>query len=311
MSLSDPENWIFYTLLIPCRIYFSSFSSFSSRWKKMPARRPSARKKKKPHLKLVKLIRAKPPKKWMAVFEKNGKTYHRWFGAHGYEDYTMHKDRERRERYRNRHLKDLRTKDPMRAGYLSYFVLWNKTSLEASLKDYKRRLDVYNRTGVFPTKTDSLSAGKARLSNKYLPKSLSPRDRNKQKQAIAKARRMYKKGKYVDRPTVKYRKRKSNHIANALKMYPGVESVTPRSAALVAKSGCSSRAMRRITRKGRGAYYSSGSRPNQTANSWAHARLASALTGGPASCVDAHILRDGCKKNSKALRVMTKACGKR
>ena len=39
-----------------------------------------------------------------------------------------------------------------------------------------------------------------------------------------------------------------------------------------------------------GAYVSSGSRPNQTASSWAFARLASVLLFGPAARIDANIL---------------------
>ena len=44
-----------------------------------------------------------------------------------------------------------------------------------------------------------------------------------------------------------------------------------------------------ILKKGRGAYYSSGSRPNQTSSSWAYARLASVIMGGPARKVDKNI----------------------
>ena len=90
-------------------------------------------------------------KKYEITFEKNGKTYLRKFGAAGMSDFTIHKDRERRERYISRHKKDLRTGDPMKPGYLSMYILWNKPSLKASLADYKRRLNVYNRTGKFPT----------------------------------------------------------------------------------------------------------------------------------------------------------------
>ena len=39
-----------------------------------------------------------------------------------------------------------------------------------------------------------------------------------------------------------------------------------------------------------GAYYSSGSRPNQNAHSWAYARLASTLMKSKAYRVDKHIL---------------------
>ena len=38
----------------------------------------------------------------------------------------------------------------------------------------------------------------------------------------------------------------------------------------------------KVLDKGRGAYFSSGSRPNQTPESWARARLASVIMGGPA-----------------------------
>ena len=89
-------------------------------------------------------------KKYEITFEKNGKTYVRKVGAAGLSDFTIHKDRERRERYISRHKKDLKTGDPMKPGYLSMYILWNKPSLKASLADYKRRLGVYNRTGKFP-----------------------------------------------------------------------------------------------------------------------------------------------------------------
>tara|TARA_B100000900_G_scaffold305008_1_gene263651 strand:+ start:16133 stop:18883 length:2751 start_codon:yes stop_codon:yes gene_type:complete len=89
-------------------------------------------------------------KKFEITFNKNGKTYTRKFGARGMSDFTIHKDKERRERYITRHKKDLRTNDPMKPGYLSMYILWNKPSVSGSLADYKRRLNTYNRTGKFP-----------------------------------------------------------------------------------------------------------------------------------------------------------------
>lgn len=66
------------------------------------------------------------------------KTTH--FGAKGMSDYTIHKDKERRERYRKRHKKDLKTKDPKRAGYLSYYILWgNSSNIKTAIKDYKKK----------------------------------------------------------------------------------------------------------------------------------------------------------------------------
>ncbi len=45
----------------------------------------------------------------------------------------------------------------------------------------------------------------------------------------------------------------------------------------------------KIIMKGKGAYYSSGSRPNQTAYSWGLSRLASVIMGGPARRIDKDI----------------------
>jgi hypothetical protein len=72
--------------------------------------------------------------------------------------------------------------------------------------------------------------------------------------------------------------------------------------ALARATGCRLSALRQILKKGEGAYYSSGSRPNQTPQSWAHARLGSALTGGPSSRVDFSILKKGCAPKSRPLR---------
>ena len=65
--------------------------------------------------------------------------------------------------------------------------------------------------------------------------------------------------------------------------------------------------MSEIVRKGEGAYYSSGSRPNQTSQSWGIARLASAISSGKAAAVDFNILEKGCQPNSKALTLAKRA----
>ena len=79
-------------------------------------------------------------KKYDAIFEyPNGRTKTVSFGSAGMDDYTLTEDKERRRLYRIRHAKDLETGDPTRAGYLSWFILWNKPTIEASIKDYKKR----------------------------------------------------------------------------------------------------------------------------------------------------------------------------
>jgi len=95
-------------------------------------------------VKMVVKKSTKPGKKYMAIFTRdNGRTKTTHFGASGMSDYTIHKDKERRGRYRDRHKKDLSTGDYMRAGYLSYYLLWGEsTSFRDNLKSYKKRFNL-------------------------------------------------------------------------------------------------------------------------------------------------------------------------
>jgi len=89
-------------------------------------------------VKIVRLEQADDGKhKWIAHFDDGRKTR---FGAVGMDDYTITKDKEQRERYRDRHRKDLETKDPHKAGYLSYYVLWgDSTSVEQNVRAFNKR----------------------------------------------------------------------------------------------------------------------------------------------------------------------------
>ena len=123
---------------------------------------------------------------------------------------------------------------------------------------------------------------------------------------LKKSRKLYQKGQYYTRKNLKsFESKKSNHILTAKKMY----NVTKIGATndLAKKTKCSKESLGKIIKKGEGAYYSSGSRPNQSAHSWGLARLASSLTSGKAAAVDYSILEKGCQKNSKALKLAKKA----
>ena len=59
-----------------------------------------------------------------------------------------------------------------------------------------------------------------KINLRYLPKRLTRKDRKKQGNQLMKSRRLYKKGIYHLRPTVKsFKSKKSNHIMNAKKIY--------------------------------------------------------------------------------------------
>ena len=108
----------------------------------------------------------KSNKKYRAIFQKGDKTITTDFGQKGASDYTIHGDIDRRNRYIKRHLKDINTGDPTRAGYLSLYILWNKKSFRASMKDYKYRLNIYNKTKKFPTQIKNFSQ-KRRSKRKF------------------------------------------------------------------------------------------------------------------------------------------------
>lgn len=134
------------------------------------------------------------------------------------------------------------------------------------------------------------------MNIKYIPNSLNYQDKQKQKRELAKSKKLYKKNKYYTRKPLKsFQSKRSKHLNNVEKMY-GIKQLKI-NGELVKKTGCSKKILKKIVNKGMGAYYSSGSRPNQTAKSWGMARLASAITGGPASKVDAHLLKQCNRKN--------------
>ena len=166
------------------------------------------------------------------------------------------------------------------------------------MKKFIKEGDSFNKAHDKAVKLDEKEGGKLRkvaktkvgkgkeLRKKYVPASLSPADRKKQVKSILEGK---------DRPKVKsFQSRKSSHIIKFEKKYG--KKITDKK--WINDNLLKSKGQDEILSKGRGAYYSGGSRPNQTPSSWAYARLASALTGGKAKIVDKKIL-DKYKVNKK------------
>jgi hypothetical protein len=141
---------------------------------------------------------------------------------------------------------------------------------------------------------------------RYLPKNLTKKDRKKQVNMLLKSKNLYKKHKYYTRSKVNsYKHKKSSHIVDACRIY-NIKTITPNQE-LSRKTGCSLSALNQIVKKGEGAYYSSGSRPNQTAKSWGLARLASSITSGKSAAVDYDIIKNGCDHKKKAFILANKS----
>ena len=75
-------------------------------------------------------------KKYDAVISDNKKVS---FGATGYSDFTKHKDEERKERYIARHKVNQDWKDYNTAGFWAKNILWNKPTVEASVRDTNKK----------------------------------------------------------------------------------------------------------------------------------------------------------------------------
>ena len=141
---------------------------------------------------------------------------------------------------------------------------------------------------------------------RYVPKKLTRKDKQKQINMLIKSKKLYTKNKYYTRERISsYKTKKSKHILNANKIY-NIKNLMPNHE-LSVKTGCKLSALKKIIKKGEGAYYSSGSRPNQTPQSWGLARLASSLTAGKAAAVDFDIIKKGCNHNKKAFILANKS----
>ena len=115
-----------------------------------------------------------------------------------------------------------------------------------------------------------------KLNKKYVPSSLSKEDKKKQIKSIIEKK---------DRPKVEYKSRRSKYVVDFENKYG--TKITDDD--FINKNIIKRKGIDLILDKGIGAYYSSGSRPNQTPFSWSRARLASVIMGGVARKIDKKI----------------------
>tara|TARA_R110001592_G_scaffold109743_2_gene305676 strand:+ start:2694 stop:3092 length:399 start_codon:yes stop_codon:yes gene_type:complete len=111
----------------------------------------------------------------------------------------------------------------------------------------------------------------------YVPSSLSAKDKKKQIDSILKGK---------DRPKVSTFKSKRSGWAIKFENKYGYKITETEK---INKSLLKTKGQKEIIDKGQAAYYSSGSRPNQTPFSWGLGRLASVLMNGPSRKIDKKI----------------------
>jgi len=115
------------------------------------------------------------------------------------------------------------------------------------------------------------------MDKKYVPSSLTEKDKKKQIKSIKEK---------TDRPKVdSFKSKRSSWVSKFEKKYG--TKITDKK--FINKNIIKNAGIKQIIDKGMAAYYSGGSRPNQTKFSWSNARLASVIMNGPARKVDEKI----------------------
>lgn len=131
-------------------------------------------------------------------------------------------------------------------------------------------------------------------SKKYIPKSLTKSDKKKQKKQLDKSVSDYKKGEFTGRKKLSSFQSKTSSYVNKVKDKLGVpmniDKISDKLTRTDKRKKEVKKGLEEVMMKGKGAYYSSGSRPNQTAFSWGLGRIASVLTGGPSRNIDKKIV---------------------
>tara|TARA_R100001369_G_scaffold91527_3_gene133080 strand:+ start:230 stop:517 length:288 start_codon:yes stop_codon:yes gene_type:complete len=95
-------------------------------------------------MRLIKIVKSSNKlKKYDAYFMlDNGRQKKVSFGASGYSDYTINKDDDRKELYIRRHRSRENWNNPLTAGALSRYILWEKKTLKAAITAFKKRFNL-------------------------------------------------------------------------------------------------------------------------------------------------------------------------
>ena len=112
------------------------------------------------------------------------------------------------------------------------------------------------------------------IPKRYIPDTLKGKDRQKQIKSIFEGK---------DRPKTKVKGRRSKHTVRFEELYGDKldKMKGGRSKRNIAKvTGIPFKALDEVYKKGEGAFFSSGSRPNQSKDSWARGRMYAYITGG-------------------------------
>ena len=120
-------------------------------------------------------------------------------------------------------------------------------------------------------------------NKKYVPKTLSKSDKTKQRKILKERKEKASKKIFLEKKVNKQKTKESTYTTRFKKKYKLKSYTLPN---IARATGIPLKALQEVKKKGMGAYYSGGSRPNTTATQWAMARVYSYILGGKTRKVD-------------------------
>jgi hypothetical protein len=114
------------------------------------------------------------------IIKPNGQKKTVQFGAKGYSDFTIHKDKERKKNYESRHKsrENWGISGITTAGFWAKWLLWNKPSLQNSIQSTSRKFGITIKRGSPKSKRNSPKR-KSRSHKRKSPKRKSPKRKSR------------------------------------------------------------------------------------------------------------------------------------
>lgn len=85
----------------------------------------------------------KPDKKFIALYlSPNGKLKKIYFGANGYDDFTLTGNIKQKQLYISRHQTREDWNDIYTAGFFSRYILWNESTIDKSIEATNKKFNI-------------------------------------------------------------------------------------------------------------------------------------------------------------------------
>lgn len=96
-----------------------------------------------PHIKLINIVKSwKPDKKFVALFEVDGRSHNVHFGSATSQTYVEGADDLKKANYLKRHAVRENWDNPITPGSLSKHILWSEPDINDAIKAFKKKFNL-------------------------------------------------------------------------------------------------------------------------------------------------------------------------